>query len=351
MEPEVAAREIAAGKLDAVAIARQNLVDPEWLRKLEEGREEDIKPCIRCHNGCFNMAKYKGTINLQSMEDTMHLARCALTPPTMQHNKYKIVPTTKPKSVAVIGGGIGGMECALVLAKRGHKPVIFEKTDTLGGLFITASSMSFKENDKELIDWYRREIAKAGIEVRFNTEINDVGTLSGFDEVIVATGSVPRTMPIPGFNKCMTLTELLREKKETGDKVVIFGGGQSGCEAALELALEGKHPTVVEYAVDLIATPAVPLPNASYLREALVFHNVPIYLESTITEIKDGSVVIKGKDGTVTEVECDNVVNAIGFVPTPAAKPGRNVHLVGDCVAVGNLRTVIWRAWDVCMKI
>ena len=351
MEPEVAAREIAAGKLDAVAIARQNLVDPEWVHKLQEGREEDIKPCIRCHNGCFNMAKYKGTINLQSMEDTMHLARCALTPPTMQHNKYKIVPTTKPKKVAVIGGGIGGMECALMLTKRGHKPVLFEKTDTLGGLFITASSMSFKENDKELIDWYRREIAKAGVEVRYNTEINDIGTLGGFDEIIVATGSVPRTMPIPGFNKCMTLTELLREKKETGDKVVIFGGGQSGCEAALELVLEGKHPIVVEYAVDLIATPAVPLPNASYLREALVFHKVPIYLDSTISEIKDGSVVIKGKDGSVTEVECDNVVNAIGFVPTPVARKGKNVHLVGDCVAIGNLRTVIWRAWDVCMKI
>ena len=93
----VAAQEIAAGKLDAVAIARQNLVDPEWLRKLQEGREEDIKPCIRCHNGCFNFAKYKGTVNLQSMDDTMHLARCALTPPTMQHNKYKIVRPRSPR--------------------------------------------------------------------------------------------------------------------------------------------------------------------------------------------------------------------------------------------------------------
>ena len=90
----------------------------------------------------------------------------------MQHNKYKIVPTTKPKKVAIIGGGIGGMECALMLTKRGHKPVLFEKTDTLGGLFITAASMSFKENDRELIDWYKREIAKAGVEVRYNTEIN-----------------------------------------------------------------------------------------------------------------------------------------------------------------------------------
>ena len=115
--------------------------------------------------------------------------------------------------------------------------------------------------------------------------------------------------------------------------------------------LQGKHPTIVEYAVDLVAAANVPLPNASYLREALVFHKVPIYLESTITNIKDGSVTVKGKDGTITEVECDNVVNAIGFLPTPVAKKGKNVHLVGDCIAIGNLRTVIWRAWDVCMKI
>ena len=135
------------------------------------------------------------------------------------------------------------------------------------------------------------------------------------------------------------------------DELVIFGGGQSGCEAALELVLQGKHPTIVEYAVDLVAAANVPLPNASYLREALVFHKVPIYLESTITNIKDGSVTVKGKDGTITEVECDNVVNAIGFLPTPVAKKGKNVHLVGDCIAIGNLRTVIWRAWDVCMKI
>ncbi len=188
MEPEVAAEEIAAGRLDAVAIARQNLVDPEWIIKIQEGREEDIKPCIRCHNGCFNMAKYKGTNNLQPLWDSMHLARCALTPPTMQHNKYKIVPTTKPKTVAIIGGGIGGMECALVLKRRGHKPVIFEKTDRLGGLFITASSMSFKENDKQLIEWYKKEIARNGIEVRFNTEINDIRTIGNFDEIIVATG-------------------------------------------------------------------------------------------------------------------------------------------------------------------
>ena len=352
MQPDFAAQEIEAGRLDAVAIARQNLVDPEWIDKILEGREEDIKPCIRCHNGCFNFAKYKGTANVQSMEDSLHLARCALTPPTMQHNRYKIVPTRKPKRVAIIGGGIGGMECALVLKQRGHVPTIYEKTDALGGMFLTASAMSFKENDKELVQWYLLEIDRQGIDVRLNTEVNDLGTLRGYDEIIVATGSVPRIMPaVRGFEKTITLTQLLREKKEVGDRVMFFGGGQSACEAAYEMILQGKHPMIVEYAKDLVPAQNVCLANASFLRDMMEYKNVPVYLESTITEIGDGYVIVRHKDGSTEKVECDNVVNGIGFVPTPIGEKARNVHRVGDCVAIGNLRTAIWRAWDVCMKI
>ena len=353
MDPVKAAEEIAAGRLDAVAIARQNLVDHEWIHKILSGREDEIKPCIRCHNGCFNMSKFKGTANLQSMDDSLHLARCALNPTTMQHNKYKIVPTRNPKKVAIIGGGIGGMECALVLKQRGHTPVIFEKTNELGGLFLTASAMSFKENDKELIRWYLNEIAKEGIDVRFNTEVTDVNTLGGFDDIIVASGSIPRTMPsIPGFEKTLTFTELLKDKKEVGDKVLFIGGGQSSCEAAYDLVLQGKHPIIVEYANDLIAAQATCLANTSFLRDAMEYHKVPTYLESTVTEIKDNGVTVKNvKTGETFFVECDNVVNGIGFVPAPVGDKGRHVHRVGDCVAIGNLRTVIWRAWDVCMKI
>ena len=354
MDPVKAAEEIAAGRLDAVAIARQNLVDHEWIHKILSGHEDEIKPCIRCHNGCFNMAKFKGTANLQSMDDSLHLARCALNPTTMQHNKYKIVPTRNPKKVAIIGGGIGGMECALVLKQRGHTPVIFEKTNELGGLFLTASAMSFKENDKELIRWYLNEIAKEGIDVRFNTEVTDVNTLGGFDDIIVASGSIPRTMPsIPGFEKTLTFTELLKDKKEVGDKVLFIGGGQSSCEAAYDLVLQGKHPIIVEYANDLIAAQATCLANTSFLRDAMEYHKVPTYLESTVTEIKDNGVTVKNvKTGETFFVECDNVVNGIGFVPTPVGgKDNKQVFRVGDCVAIGNLRTVIWRAWDVCMKI
>ena len=362
MDPVKAAEEIAAGKLDAVAIARQNLVDHEWIHKILEGREDEIKPCIRCHNGCFNMAKFAGTPNIQHLGDSLHLARCALNPTTMQHKRYKIVPTRNPKKVAIIGGGIGGMECALVLKQRGHKPVIFEKTNELGGLFLTASAMTFKENDKELIRWYRREIEKSGIEVHLNTEVNDLGTLRGFDEIIVATGSVPRTMPqIKGFEKALTFTQVLKEKHELGDKVLFIGGGQSSCEAAYDLLLNyGKHPIIVEYANDLVAAQATCLANTSYLRDAMEYHKVPVYLHSTVTEITDKGCTVKNvQTGETFFVECDNVVNGIGFVPTPVGgktasrkvKGRETIHRVGDCVAIGNLRTVIWRAWDVCMKI
>ena len=355
MDPVKAAEEIEAGKLDAVAIARQNLVDHDWIHKIKEGREDEIKPCIRCHNGCFNMAKYAGTPNVQDLGDSLHLARCALNPTTMQHNRYKIVPTKNPKKVAIIGGGIGGMECALVLKQRGHIPTIFEKSGELGGLFLTASAMTFKENDKELIRWYLNEIEKEGIDVHLNTEINDLGTLHGFDEIIVASGSVPRTMPsIKGFDKTLTFTQVLRDKVDVGDKVLFIGGGQSSCEAAYDMLLNyGKHPIIVEYAGDLVAAQATCLANTSYLRDAMEYHKVPVYLHSTVTEITDKGCTVKNvQTGETTFVECDSVVNGIGFVPTPVGgKNNKKAYRVGDCVAIGNLRTVIWRAWAVCMKI
>ena len=355
MDPVKAAEEIEAGKLDAVAIARQNLVDHDWIHKIKEGHEDEIKPCIRCHNGCFNMAKFAGTPNVQHFNDSMHLARCALNPTTMQHTRYKIVPTKNPKKVAIIGGGIGGMECALVLKQRGHIPTIFEKTDELGGLFLTASAMTFKENDKELIRWYKNEIEKQGIDVRFNTEINDLGVLRGYDDIIVASGSVPRMMPsIKGFDKALTFTQVLKDKVDVGDKVLFIGGGQSSCEAAYDMLLNfGKHPIIVEYAGDLVAAQATCLANTSFLRDAMEYHQVPVYLHSTVTEITDKGCTVKNVEtGETTFVECDSVVNGIGFVPTPVGgKDNKKAYRVGDCVAIGNLRTVIWRAWDVCMKI
>lgn len=349
MQPAVAAKAIEAGEIDAMGVARQFLTDPTWVTKLMEGREQDIKPCINCHNACFSMARYEGSANDQDLSDAIHMARCALNPQTMQSKKYKIVKTDEPKTVAIIGGGIGGMECALLLAARGHKPVIYEKTDRLGGVFIKAAAPSFKEHDRALIEWYRREITKQGIEVFFNTEITDVASLKA-DEVIVATGAKARKLRLPGIELAMDATDYLGGQ-EVGDKVVVVGGGLTGCEVAYDLVLKGKHPTIVEMQNDLIVAKGVCLANTSFLREMLAYKKVPVYLNTSTTEIKKGSVVCKDKDGKTIEIPADDVIMSVGYVSKPLCEKDKHVHLVGDCNSVGNLRTVIWRAWDVCMKL
>ena len=350
MEPEVGAAAIAEGRIDAMGVARQFLADAEWVTKLIENRLEDIRPCICCHNACFNMAHYKGVANAQSIHDASHIARCALDPTVMQSDKYKLEPAKKVKNVAVIGGGIGGMEAAIVLAKRGHKVTLYEKSDRLGGVFIAAAAPSFKEKDRELIAWYEREITRHEIDVRMNTEVTDIASL-GADEVIVATGAVARRVPIKGAESAVEAVDYLLGNKPVGDRVVIIGGGLTGCEIAYDLYLQGKAPTVVEMKQDLIVADKVPFPNSSYLRDFFAANKVPVYLESGVKEIGEGYVTVAAKDGSETRVECDSVILSVGYIPAPVAKKAKNVHVIGDAKAVGSLRTVIWGAWDVAMKI
>ena len=348
MDAEVGAKAVAEGRIDAVGVARQFLVDPEWVTKLIEDRVEDIKPCICCHSGCFNFSSSKGHANTQDLKDTMGLARCALNPETMQSKKYSIKPAKKQKNVAVIGGGIGGMEAAIVCAKRGHKVTLYEKTDKLGGVFVAAAAPSFKEKDRALIAWYIREIGKYPIEVKMNTEVKDVKAL-GADEVIVATGATARRIPVKGADTAIEAVDYLLGNKTVGDRVVIIGGGLTGCEIAYDLYLKGKKPTIVEMQDDLITTPGICLANTSYLRDFFKTNNVPVHLETSLSEISDGNVTLKDKDGNRFVVDTDSVILSVGYNPAPVATKG--VHVIGDAKAVGNLRTVIWGAWDVAMKI
>ena len=351
MEPDVGAKAVAEGKIDGVGVARQFLVDPEWITKIIEDRLEDIKPCICCHAGCFNFSSSKGHANTQDLFDTMGLSRCALNPKTMQSKKYKIIPAKKSKKIAVIGGGIGGMETAIVCAKRGHKVDLYEKSDKLGGVFIAAAAPSYKEKDRDLIAWYNREIMKYdAITVHMNTEVKDIASL-GADEVIVATGSVANKIPVKGADKAIEAVDFLLGNKTVGDNVVVVGGGLTGCEIAYELYLRGKNPTIVEMQDDLITTPGVALANTSFLRDFFKTNKVPVYLETKTTEIRDDGVTIATKDGKTQDIPADNVILSVGYKPAPVAEKSKHVHIVGDAFKVGNLRTVIWQAWDVAMKL
>ena len=349
LDPFVAAEAIEEGKLDGAGFARQFLADQEWITKLIEDRSEDIRPCILCHNGCFNMCHYNGVPNDQDLSDSLHLARCAVNAETMQWNKHYIKKTTKPKTVAIIGGGIGGMEAARVLKLRGHNPVIYEKADKLGGTFIPASAESYKGKLRDLLAWYRREMDKLGIEVKLNTEVKDTNMLRA-DDIIIATGAKPRKLNIPGFDKTIEACEYLNGK-EVGNNVVVIGGGLTGSEIAYELALGGKAVTIVEMKNDLIAQKGVCLANSSYLREWFALNKTSVYLGATVKEVKDSSIIIKTKEGEDKEIPCDSVISSVGYIPAPLTEAKNKVHLVGDCLSVGNLRSVIWRAYEVAMKI
>ena len=356
MEPDVGAEAIAEGKIDGLGVARQFLTDPAWVTKLMNDDIASIHPCICCHNACFDMASYNGDDgqlvgNDQTLADNAGMARCALNPQTMQSKKYKIVKAARPKKIAVIGGGIGGMEVARVATLRGHKVTIYEKSNVLGGVFIAAAAPSFKEKDRDLIKWYEKEIKDLNIEVKFNTEVKpeDIAKL-GADEVVVATGSKARKLRVPGAEKGIEACEYLLGTKEVGNKVIVIGGGLSGCEIALDLYNKGKTPVIVEMKNDLVAMRGVCLANTSYLRDFFALNKVDVRLNTGLVEITDKGVKVKDlKTGKESEIAGDSVIMSVGYIPTPVAKDG--VKLVGDCNGIGNLRTVIWRAWDVAMKL
>ena len=346
-EPDYAAEKIAFGKVDAMGVARQFLADPEWITKLMAGKPEEIRPCICCHNGCFALSKYKGTGNLQSVSETQGMCQCAVNPESMNSKKFYIRQTANPKHIAVIGGGIGGMETARVLALRGHRVTLYEKSGDLGGVFIPAASFEFKEKDRSLIEWYKKQIAELGVEVKLNTEIKDISSIDA-DDVIVATGATARKLPVPGAEKAIDAVSYLKDRSQVGKKVVVIGGSLTGCEIAYELYNQGKEPVIIEMKEDLMAVKGICLANASYLRDFFQLKKVPVYLNTTVKEIRDDSVVALDKDGKEIPVSCDSVILCVGYIPQPLSC--KNKNLVGDCYRVGNIMTAVWRAWEVAMK-
>lgn len=353
MNPEIAAEAIAEGKIDGAGFARQFLADTEWITKLINEKEEYIRPCILCHSGCFNMCHYKGVPNDQDLSDSLHLARCAVNAEMMQWEKHYIKKTTKPEKVIIIGGGIGGMEAARVLRLRGHEPVIYEKSNVLGGTFIAASAESYKGKLRDLLAWYQLQMKKLKVEIHLNSEITDVSQF-GKSPVIIATGATARVLKnVPGHEKMIEACEFLTGT-EVGQTVAVIGGGLTGSEIAYELALQGKKPIIVEMKDDLVAQKGVCLANSSYLREWFAAHQIPVYLETSLEKVCDDHIVCKGKDGNSFDISCDSVISSAGYISTPLLtkkQANSNIHFVGDCDKVGNLRTVIWQAYETAMRI
>ena len=181
-----------------------------------------------------------------------------------------------------------------------------------------------------------------------NTEVKDVKALEA-DEIIVATGAVPNRIPVPGAETAVEAVDYLLGNKPVGENVVVVGGGLTGCEIAYDLYLKGKKPVLVEMQDDLVTTPGICLANTSYLRDFFKTNQVPVHLETRLSSIEADGVTVTDKEGKTFKIPAESVILSVGYRPAPLATKG--VHVLGDAAKVGNLRTVIWQAWDICMKL
>lgn len=342
-KPEIALEAVQSGKIAAVTLARQLVCDPDWPKKLMQEKMEDIRPCISCHDGCLN--------RIFKSQDLC----CALNPAAARHVTYAIHPAEKKKHVLVIGGGIGGMEAARVCALRGHKVDLYEKTDELGGMFIAAGSMSFKEADMELIEWYRRQMKHQGITVHMNTEVTEELIEKVHpDEIFICTGSSPKKLDLPGAENDYVLTavDALRNPERIKGNTVVIGGGLTGIEIAYDQALQGNIVTVLE-AMDKILNVDISAANLKLLHAELKYHQIPVVINAKVVSFEDHEVAYT-VNGEVKKIPADTIIMSVGYTsvnPFIDSLTGEHVHVIGDAGKVANLMNAIWGAYETAKEI
>ncbi len=302
--PELAESILAEDKVDMVVMGRAQLADPEFCNKAQAGNVEDIDYCVGCNQGC-----YDGFENADSPCIT-----CLRNPAVGREKECEIVKTDKPETVLIAGGGIGGLEAAVILKKRGHDPVLCESSDRLGGQFLTAGEAPRKEEMKNAVLAMAAKAKRLGVEIRMNTAVTpEMIAEMKPHTVINATGAVPIIPNIPGTDKDFVVNshDVLDGKVTVSGNVVVIGGGMVGMETAEFLAGKGAKVTVLEMMKEFCA-------DMGSTRKICVTEN--IYQEgiTPVTEVKvtaiENGKVIGEKDGRKAEFPCDYAVIAVGAV-------------------------------------
>ncbi|MEZ8028241.1 NADPH-dependent 2,4-dienoyl-CoA reductase [Enterovibrio norvegicus] len=236
--PEVGESILSSGQADMVSMARPFLADANFVVKAEEDRSDDINTCIACNQACLDHV-FKGK-----------RASCLVNPQACYETELVVAPATAKRKVAVVGGGMAGMSCAVTAAERGFDVVLFEKAPQLGGQFNLAMQIPGKEEFKESIRYFTRRVEQCGIEVRLNTEVN-AESLDGFDEVVIATGVKPRMPNIQGIDheKAIDYQTFIREQPALGGRIAIVGAGGIGIDVATMIT-EPENQTLDEWLQD-----------------------------------------------------------------------------------------------------
>jgi len=347
-DPFVAEHVIAQRQADLVCMGRALIADPDLPNKAAAGQFEDIIPCIACNQGCLG----------RMFVDHRHLS-CTLNRTVGEEKEMVLVPTQTPRKVLVAGGGPGGLEAARVAALRGHRVTLYEKSDRVGGQFNFAFIPPTKQEFVKLVQYLYNQVRKAGVTVELGQEVTAelIGEVRP-DVVIVATGAIP-IIPsgIPGTDKpgVVMANDVLCGKATIGDKVVIIGAGEVGCETADFAGERGaKRISIVEM-LDDVATGMVPW-SREFLMERLKGHGVRILTSTTVREILDDGVVFSRNGSEESIRGVDTVVLALGAKPVnDLAEKVKGVvsevYVIGDAKDPRRAIEAIHEAYEVAREI
>ena len=342
--PQLAAEALQEGKCDMVVLGRPLLADPEFVNKMRQGNIQDIRPCLSCHDGCFNRAH------------SMRLMSCAVNPQCNREKEAAFCKAEHTKSCLVIGGGPAGMEAARVLALRGHTVTLVEKEKQLGGMYRWASVPEFKDDGKLLISWYEHQMERLKVQVELNSDVQAQDPrIEAADVVICATGSHAFLPPIKGIEFGVTAVDVLKGAVTAKKEATIIGSGLVGCELAIWLSQHGKSVRIIEMADTLMSTGAPADMNKQMILELLEHHQVEIRLQTKLQEIREHEIVVETQ-GAIQELASDCTILALGYRSNRSLYDqillkAKDIYNIGDSSHPKDIMEGIWDAYELCSHL
>lgn len=338
---------IRDGKADMVAMGRAQIADPELVNKTLRGETDDIRPCIRC-NVCGERPK------------DFFPVRCAVNPIAGREIEYRCIPMPeKKKNVVIVGGGPAGMEAAIIASSRGHRVILYEERDELGGALRIASSPGFKGDMKRFMEWMIKKTVNSGAQIRLGTRATIDSIIDDRPDVlIVAIGAEPVIPDIAGVKgpNVVWAGDVDRGMAATGKRVVVAGAGLTGCETALLMSQEGKDVTIIDMIPETEIAGDTGIVSRIKLLEMLHEGGVQFKTQVKLEEITDKGVVVVDGTGKRIEVPADTVVLSLG-VRTLREKAeefrglARELHIIGDCVRPRNLMAAIHEGFNITAEM